>query len=273
MAKGMSYAPSNTVAPTLHLWRPPRPYLTADANLPTDNQQPTCKVGTSAMLRAARLGTPTRRPCGSSPSSWPRSSLTNFMLYAVLQDSHGQPPACCLRTTLPRHEMKPSVVEIVSSTDCPSLITTQELLLRSVSFAALSLSAYTPAQFPLGITMLDAVCAQKYRTTRGARASVPHVAREISLMKFLTEYSTSGLSVARYPNTRLRNQDFRSSLFHSKARDTFRPRTVQVTHVDSLFGLSRTSRPREITFVFHPEYRAFSAWTHDSKPLGLEMVT
>ena len=170
-------------------------------------------------------------------------------------------------------EMTPCVVELVSSTDCRSLITTQELLLRSVSFAAQSLSAYTSrysSLVPAGNDHARCGLCTRYRTTRRARASVPHVARVISRMRFVSGCCTSGLSVARFPNTqtRLRNQDFCSSLtgssplrcresFHSRACYTFRSRTVQVTHVDSLFGLSRISRPREATFVFHPAYRAF----------------
>ena len=50
--------------------------------------------------------------------------------------------------------------------------------------------------------------------------------------------------------------------------------------MDSLSSLSWTGSPCEATFVFHPACRAFdkpplafSSWTHDSKPLGLEMVT
>ena len=50
--------------------------------------------------------------------------------------------------------------------------------------------------------------------------------------------------------------------------------------MDSLFSLSRIGSPHEATFVFHPAYRPFeqallavSAWTHDSKTLGLEVVT
>ena len=193
-------------------------------------------------------------------------------------------------------EMTPCVVEVVSSTDCRSLITTQELLLRSGSFAAQSLSAYTSrysSSVPAGNDHARCGLRTRYRTTRRARASVPHVARVISRMRFVSGCCTSGLSVARFPNaqTRLRNQDFCSWLtassplhcresFHSRACYTIRSRTVQVTHVDSLFGLSQISRPCEATFVFHPAYRAFeqvhlavSAWTHNTKTSCLEMVT
>ena len=59
--------------------------------------------------------------------------------------------------------MTPCVFALVSSTDCPSLIKTQELLLRPVSFAAQSLSATcqdTPVVYPLSTTMQDTVSAR-----------------------------------------------------------------------------------------------------------------
>ena len=59
--------------------------------------------------------------------------------------------------------MTPCVVELVSTTDCPSLITTQELLFRSFSFAANHCQRScqdTPAGSPLGMTMRDAVSAR-----------------------------------------------------------------------------------------------------------------
>ena len=49
-----------------------------------------------------------------------------------------------------------------------------------------------------------------------------------------------------------------SGIFHSRACYTFRPHTVQVTHVDRLFCLSRISADHvKQPFVFHPAYRAF----------------
>ena len=113
----------------------------------------------------------------------------------------------CSRSVLPRHwrsEMTHCVVQLVSSTGCPSLITTQELLLRCVFFAVQSLSAHTPRHSSLVPSGNDhATCGlfTRYRTTRRARATGPHVARVISLMKILTGYCKSVLSVARCPNT------------------------------------------------------------------------
>ena len=41
MGRGTLHASVNIVAPTLHPWRPPRPYFTADVNSPTENQRST----------------------------------------------------------------------------------------------------------------------------------------------------------------------------------------------------------------------------------------
>ena len=115
------------------------------------------------------------------------------------------------------------------------------------------------------MTIRAAVCAQGTAPTRRARASVPHVARLISLMKFLTRYCTFCLSIARYPNTptRLRNQDFCSSETgsspspcHCRVCYTVRLRTVQVTHVDSLFGLTQTADHVKQRFSDHHWARA-----------------
>ena len=103
-------------------------------------------------------------------------------------------------------EMTPCVAELVSSTESPPLITTQELLLRSVSFAAQSQPAYTSWYSSLALAGDDhARCGlcTKYRTTRRARVSVPHVARVISLMRFLTRCCTSTQS----PDIRTHEQD------------------------------------------------------------------
>ena len=156
--------------------------------------------------------------------------------------------------------MTPCVVELVSSTDCPSLMTTQELLLRSVSFAAQSPSAYTSGYSslaPAGNDHAKCVLSTRYRTARRARAGVPHVARLIALMRFLTGYCTSGLSVARHPNTptRLRNQDF--LIRHRHAVWNLSPREATLCSTQRIVRLSL----------------AVSAWTHDSTPLGLEMAT
>ena len=159
-------------------------------------------------------------------------------------------------------------LKLVSSTDCPSLITTQELLLHSVSCAAQSLSAYTSRYSSLvhaGNDHTRRGLRTRHRPTRRARASVPHVAWVISLMRFLTGYCTSGLSVARYPNTRtrLRNQDFCSSETgsspspcHCRVCYTVRLRTVQVTHLDRLFGLTQTADHVKQRFSDHHWARA-----------------
>ena len=97
-------------------------------------------------------------------------------------------------------EMTPCFLELVSSTDFPSLITTQELLMRSVSFAAQSLPANTSRYSSSALAGNDhARCGlcTRYRTTRRARASVPRVTRVISLVRFLTKHRTSSLSAAK----------------------------------------------------------------------------
>ena len=106
----------------------------------------------------------------------------------------------------------------------------------------------------------------RYRTTRRARASVPHVARVTSLMRFL-QILRSSLSAAKQPahqhDCATKISALRwlvtvtlSGAFHSRACHTFRSCTVQIAHVNALFGLSRISRPREATFVVNPAYCA-----------------
>ena len=148
-----------------------------------------------------------------------------------------------LRTTLLRHWRGSASL----STDGPNLITTQELLFCSVSFAAQSLSAYTSRNSSLAAAGNDhARCGlcTRYRTARRAPASSPHVARVISqeaLDKILhvrsvrPQISEHTIKIAQ-PRFLLIVDWFvtitLSGIFHSRACHTFRrvPHNLNLIH-------------------------------------------
>ena len=141
------------------------------------------------------------------------------------------------------NEMIPCVVELVSSTDCPSLIPTQALLLRPSKHYQ-GKRGDTPAGFPVGMTLRECGLCTRCRTARRARSSVPHVPWAMFLVRFSTRYCKSGLSVARYPNNTNKTAQPRclhivdcfvtvtlSGVFHSRACCTFRSCTAKVAHL------------------------------------------
>ena len=104
--------------------------------------------------------------------------------HLCLELLHSDAARCCSSSGVQlgfalEREKTLGVVELVPSMDFPSPTTTQELLLRSVSFATQSLSANASVNsscVPTGNDQARRGLYTKYLTTGRARASVPHVA-------------------------------------------------------------------------------------------------
>ena len=163
-------------------------------------------------------------------------------------------------------EMTPSVVEHVSRIEIPTLTTTQELLLRSVSCDVFRCQRKTSRN-------CDGFSARNVRATCGWCARLRSRSSQ-STMRCMSDLSHDVL-VCQIPDspthrTRLRNQEFFASSasasasrrsVHFTSRHTICPSAVQVLTSGLLACLVLDQQTTETTFVSFPADRAFGALT------------